>query len=88
MNVLVDATGGTPETVPNEYRERSPLFFATELAHDAKPFLVVHGNADVVVPPSDSCRLAAAVTAFRSYHVEAKGKVSSCLPGGPAISLA
>jgi dienelactone hydrolase len=80
MNVLVDATGGTPDAVPDEYRKRSPLFFAGKLAHDPKPFLVVHGNADVIVPPSDSCRLVATVTGFRAYHVGAKARVSRLPP--------
>src|SRR5262245_3961071 len=52
--------GGTPEAVPERYRDASPLSWVDAAS---SPFLIVHGLADDVVPIEQSRRLVAALSA-------------------------
>jgi len=58
------------------YHERSPINWAS---HITSPLLVLHGSADVVVPPAQSDALVAAVRAagatveYRLYEGEGHG---------------
>ena len=54
--------GGTPESVPERYRDASPL---TWVDATSAPFLIVHGLDDDVVPIEQSRRLVAALRAAR-----------------------
>jgi hypothetical protein len=52
--------GGTPEEVPERYREASPI---TYVSSDDPPVLMVHGDADLTVPFDQSERMQEAVEA-------------------------
>ena len=52
--------GGTPEEVPEAYRDASPLFQVDE---QSAPFLVLHGAEDTETPVEHSRRLVAALQA-------------------------
>jgi acetyl esterase/lipase len=52
--------GGTPQEVPDRYRDASPLSW---IDGRAAPFLVVHGDQDDVVPIEQSRRLVATLRA-------------------------
>jgi dipeptidyl aminopeptidase/acylaminoacyl peptidase len=54
----VEHLGGTPEEVPQAYRDVSPLAFVDERS---APMLIVHGNGDGTVPVEHSRLLAAAL---------------------------
>jgi len=64
LDEVVALLGGTPEEVPERYREASPLSWIDERT---APFLVVHGAPDDVVPVAQSRRL---VSALRAAGVE------------------
>jgi acetyl esterase/lipase len=64
MHEVVALLGGTPEEVPDRYRDASPL---TWIDRRTAPFLVIHGDQDDVVPITQSRRL---VTALRAAGVE------------------
>lgn len=66
LDEVVALLGGTPEDVPERYREASPLSWIDERT---APFLVVHGALDDVVPVAQSRRL---VSALRAAGVEAE----------------
>lgn len=55
-DAVVEYLGGTPEQVPEHYREASPM----ELAMSKAGQLIVHGLSDDVVPPAISRDYAAA----------------------------
>ena len=50
--------GGTPAMVPSLYEEASPL---RHVAPGGPPVLLVHGDADALVPPDQSTAMAAAL---------------------------
>jgi acetyl esterase/lipase len=54
----VDMFGGTPEEVPETYRDASPLFHVDE---ESAPFLIIHGTEDADVPVEHSRRLVEAL---------------------------
>jgi acetyl esterase/lipase len=60
LHEVVALLGGTPEEMPERYRDASPLSWID--GHTA-PFLVVHGAQDDVVPIEQSQRLVAALRA-------------------------
>jgi acetyl esterase/lipase len=60
LHEVVALLGGTPQEVPERYRDASPLSWID--GHTA-PFLVVHGAQDDVVPIEQSRRLVAALRA-------------------------
>ena len=64
LDEVVALLGGTPEEVPERYREASPLSWIDERT---APFLVVHGAPDDVVSVAQSRRL---VSALRAAGVE------------------
>ncbi len=47
QSLAKSATGGTPEGVPAEYARRSPAAFYQSLS---APMLMIHGDADIIVP--------------------------------------
>ncbi|GAA6009210.1 hypothetical protein JCM10207_004308 [Rhodosporidiobolus poonsookiae] len=51
---LFKLIGGTPEEVPQNYHDRSPLFRASEIT---APLLLLQGSIDRVVPPEQSQRM-------------------------------
>jgi dienelactone hydrolase len=65
------AAGGTPTSVPAAYAARSPATFSADLARREEPLLIVHGVEDPLIPPSQSCRLAALAGGFAARHVAA-----------------
>ncbi|KAK4049228.1 hypothetical protein OIO90_005517 [Microbotryomycetes sp. JL221] len=48
---LFNLMGGTPDEIPNVYRERSPLFKAENIT---APMLLLQGSIDKVVPPQQA----------------------------------
>jgi dipeptidyl aminopeptidase/acylaminoacyl peptidase len=64
LHEVIALLGGTPLEVPAQYRDASPL---TWIDRRTSPFLVIHGDADDVVPIAQSRRL---VAALRSAGVE------------------
>ncbi len=64
LHEVVALLGGTPQEVPERYRDASPL---SSIDGRTAPFLVVHGAQDDVVPIEQSPRL---VTALRAAGVE------------------
>ena len=71
MAALEVATGGPPERVPAAYQARSPAGFAADLSRRSEPFMIVQGVEDPLVPPDQSCLLAARAGGFSAYHVSA-----------------
>jgi dipeptidyl aminopeptidase/acylaminoacyl peptidase len=65
--VVLQAIGGTPAQVPDEYARRSP---ARRLAGLTVPLLIAHGTADDVVPFEQSC-LKREVLDAAGRHVDA-----------------
>ena len=57
---VVEQLGGTPEEVPEAYREASAVTFVDE---QSAPVLIIHGNGDGTVPIEHARRLAAALQA-------------------------
>jgi dipeptidyl aminopeptidase/acylaminoacyl peptidase len=55
--LIADFLGGLPSEVPDNYINASPMFQVTS---DASPFLLVHGDKDVV-PIEDAEKLAVLV---------------------------
>lgn len=65
---LIKLSGGTPEEVPDVYKERSPI----NRAHHIKaPLLVLQGSIDAVVPPQQAELIVANIKA-RGGRVEYK----------------
>jgi acetyl esterase/lipase len=60
LHEVVALLGGTPQEVPDHYRDASPLSW---IDGRTAPFLVVHGAQDDVVPIEQSRRLVAALRA-------------------------
>ena len=60
LHEVVALLGGTPQEVPERYRDASPLSW---IDRRTPPFLVVHGARDDVVPIAQSQRLVAALRA-------------------------
>jgi dipeptidyl aminopeptidase/acylaminoacyl peptidase len=58
LHEVVALLGGTPQEVPERYRDASPLSW---IDGRTAPFLVVHGTQDDVVPIEQSRRLVAAL---------------------------
>ena len=58
LHEVVALLGGTPQEVPERYRDASPLSW---IDGRTVPFLVVHGTQDDVVPIEQSRRLTAAL---------------------------
>lgn len=82
IRILETATGGTPETKPDEYAKRSPLSFVADLDKFPGPYTMVHGVKDILVPVRDTCRFAAVVKDTKSYHLNAALAVVTNDPQG------
>lgn len=57
---LEDFLGGSPDTVPERYRDATPQSW---LDRPVPPTLLIHGEADQIVKPNQSVRLASALRA-------------------------
>ncbi|RME01392.1 MAG: alpha/beta hydrolase [Calditrichaeota bacterium] len=64
--VLTEFLGGSPEQVPQNYDEGSPIHFVTPLT---PPTLLIHGGRDELVSPEQSRRLAARLEEMRVRYV-------------------
>ena len=80
---------GSPDELPQAYRDRSPLFQVERLK---MPILIIHGTADSIVPVAQSCFLAQAlratgrivsVTTLDSAGRQTQEVVSPCTPPLP-----
>jgi dienelactone hydrolase len=80
VEMIEKAADGTPEEVPERYAERSPD--PKKLARWDKPFLLVHGGADQLVPVQQSCTLADQIGGFEAYRLNASGGVDTTPPAG------
>jgi dienelactone hydrolase len=81
IDLLEDVTGGTPAQVPDAYAARSPLAFADDLPAGV-PVMMVHGVIDPLVPPGQSCALAAAVAGVQSFHLDGAQLETTTAPAG------
>jgi hypothetical protein len=78
----------TPSESRIPYDWRSPLSYAADLqARTDVKLLVLQGNADALIEPSQACALAATDTSFTKFHVKSWGSCdptsmpSDCLSG-------
>lgn len=80
---------GSPDELPQAYRDRSPLFQVERLK---MPILIIHGTADSIVPVAQACFLAQAlratgrtvsVTTLDSAGRQTQDVVSPCTPPLP-----
>jgi len=74
------AVDGTPDEVPERYAERSPD--PKKIARWDKPFLIMHGGADQLVPVQQSCALAKQIGGFSAHRLNASGGVETLPPTG------
>lgn len=51
QGLLVELMGGTPEQLPDRYRDASPISYVTRRA---PPILMIQGDADIEVPPDQA----------------------------------
>ena len=81
IDTLDTAVGGPPSEFPDAYEARSPLLFVDDLPDDV-PFLITQGVLDPLVPPQQSCALAAAIGAgvARAYHLDGAHKEVTSAP--------
>jgi dienelactone hydrolase len=80
LDSIEKAMGGTPEEVPEEYARRSPLTYAEEIAKWDGDLLLMHGVADAIVPPRQTCDLADALGEFTAFRFTTAGKVDDRPP--------
>jgi poly(3-hydroxybutyrate) depolymerase len=80
VDSIEKAVGGTVEQYPKRYAERSPD--AEKLAQWDKPFLIMHGAADTIVPVQQSCTLARKIGGFRAFRLDTSGGVVPASPPG------
>lgn len=80
LTTIEGSLGGTPTQHPEQYASRSPD--SMRIARWDKPFLILHGGADSIVPLKQSCELARMVGDFRSYRFDASGDVLNKAPDG------
>jgi dienelactone hydrolase len=83
IDTLDTAVGGPPSEYPEAYEARSPVAFADDLPAGV-PFLITQGVVDPLIPPQQSCALAAAIGAgtVEAYHLDGEQmEVTSPPPG-------
>jgi alpha/beta superfamily hydrolase len=80
VNKVEKIVGGTPDQYPERYAMRSPD--AEKIAQWDKPYLIMHGIDDTIVPVQQSCVLASDVGDFQAYRFDRSGKVVSRAPVG------
>jgi acetyl esterase/lipase len=82
-DIVEAATGGTPETMPDAYRARSPALFGPELEAFDGPILILGGMTDYLTPYMQQCAMAAAMPGVRAYRVtDATGATTTTAPPG------
>jgi dienelactone hydrolase len=74
------AVGGTVAQYPKRYAKRSPD--PKKIAQWDKPFLIMQGAADTIVPVQQSCDLALQIGGFDAYRFDTSGGVVSEPPPG------
>ena len=75
-----EAVGGTVPQYPKRYAERSPD--PKKIAEWDKPFIILHGVADTIVPVQQACGLANKIGGFEAYRLDTSGGVVSEPPPG------
>jgi dienelactone hydrolase len=80
VDMVEKAVGGTPDQFPERYAERSPD--PEKIARWDKPFLIMHGGADTIVPVQQSCALASKAGDFRAHRIDTQGGVVPQAPPG------
>jgi hypothetical protein len=70
---IESAVGGSPAKFPGRYAERSPD--PEKIAEWDRPFLIMHGGADTIVPVQQSCDLARKSGEFQAYRFDTDGDV-------------
>jgi alpha-beta hydrolase superfamily lysophospholipase len=75
-----EAIGGTAAQYPKRYAERSPD--PKKIAEWDKPFIILHGVADTIVPVQQACALADQAGGFEAYRLDTSGGVVSQPPAG------
>jgi alpha-beta hydrolase superfamily lysophospholipase len=80
VGTVEKAVGGTSEQYPERYAERSPD--AEKIAQWGKPFLILHGVDDTIVPVQQSCAFADEIGDVKAYRLDAAGGVERQPPAG------
>jgi len=80
VTLVEKAVGGTPARYPARYDERSPD--PEKIAQWDKPFLIMHGGADTIVPVQQSCALANKTGGFTAHRFDTQGGVMAQAPPG------
>ena len=80
VSKVENAVGGTAEQYPERYAARSPD--AEKIAQWDKPFLILHGSDDTIVPLQQSCAFADEIGDFKAYRLDAAGGVERKAPAG------
>ncbi len=83
IDTLDTAVGGPPSEFPEAYEARSPAAFTDDLPADV-PFLITQGVLDPLVPPDQSCLLAAAIGAgtVEAFHLDGAQMETIAAPVG------
>ena len=80
VEVADSGIGGPPDDYPEEYQRRSPIEHLSELPAGV-PFLMTHGVADQLVPPSQSCELAYRLP-LGGHHYNEQHQLLTTTPAG------
>lgn len=80
VKTVEKAVGGTVAKYPGRYAKRSPD--PKKIARWDKPFLIMHGAADTIVPVQQSCALAREIGGFQAYRFDTSGNVVHEPPPG------
>lgn len=75
VRTVEKAVGGTVKQYPKRYADRSPD--AEKIAQWDKPFLILHGSDDTIVPVQQSCDFAEEIGDVKAYRLGASGGVDS-----------
>ena len=80
VTTIEKAVGGTVAQYPKRYAERSPD--PKKIAEWGKPFIMLHGVADTIVPVQQACSLVDETGGFEAYRIDTSGNVVSEPPPG------
>lgn len=80
VETIETAVGGTTAEYPERYAKRSPD--VEKIARWGRPFLIMHGAADTIVPVQQSCTMASEIGGFRAYRIDTSGGVVAESPPG------
>ncbi len=80
VDTVEKAVGGSVDQFPKRYARRSPD--PKKIAQWDKPFMIMQGAADTIVPLQQSCALAIKIGGFKAYRFDTSGGVVTDSPPG------